>query len=241
MALYGDVFINTLRNFRLCWLAGRVGGGKTALAVRLGYYFYERGWAKHIIGNFPCVLFTDLHRLPELRDCFVILDEAGVWMDERLFDQVVAYLRKRNVYVMMPSYLAPPTKARSIYVQRTLNGHAFGVNCWWYTGMVKNLFVQDKYSLAWTNPREVYGLWDTSHVASDDGGIIDLFIDTFGELQRGKTRANRQAPSALPDGGGGVDVEALRGVADSLWEQTAELTGALSVASKSVRGGKRRR
>jgi hypothetical protein len=228
--LQGDIALQVIQSMRLVWLAGRVGGGKTSLAVRCGIEFVERGWSRHILTNFPCAVATPLNVLTELRDVFVILDEAGAWMDNALFDQVVAYLRKRNVTVFMPSYLAPPTRGRSLYIQRYFNGHRMGLDLWHYKARYKNQFIDDTFTLNWWHPGEVFGLFDTSHVASDDAGIIDLFIDTFGKVQRGLTaRMKAQGASASAD----PTADLVRGI--------EELTDAVTspAAAPRKRGKKR--
>lgn len=228
--LSGDVFINTLRTFRLCWIGGRVGGGKTALAVRLAIHFYDRGWVDHIIGNFPSVVFTSLSRVSDFRRLFVILDEAGVWMRDGDFDQVAAYLRKRDIYVVMSSFLSPPLRARSFNVQRVLNAHRFGLDFWTYSGIVDYMRVKERIPLIWYNPREVYGLWDTSYVAQDDAGIIDAFIEVFGKV--GSRAGSR---SSVSSGYGDSGMESLRRVAEDFSVAAEKVSEAVSLSQRSVR------
>lgn len=230
MALLGGVFLQTLRTFRVCWLGGRFGGGKTALAVRLAYEFIHRGWAEHMICNFPCVLATDLARLPELRDTVIVLDEAGVWMDTGYFNEVVAFLRKRNLTVIMPSVLPPPTRAQALSVQRFFNGHTIGFNVWGYSMLLQHMRVKERYNLWWFNPREVYGLWDTAHVATDDGGILGIVRDAF--------YGENKNHSAVAAGSGGESLAGLRWIAEDL-NQAAQNLETVSLDVK--RSGRRRR
>lgn len=183
MTLYGSNFLNMLRNFRICWLGGRFGGGKTALAVRMSMEFLERGWVEHAVGNFPCVTFTDLHRIDECRDTFIVLDEAGVWLSDKEFDSITAFLRKRNLYVVLSSVLPVQLRARTLNIQRIFNGHTVGLNFWLYGGVLDYMRVKEKLSLTWTNPREIFGLYDTTYVTADDAGIVEWVLDAFKQQQ----------------------------------------------------------
>lgn len=260
MGLRGEVFLHTLRNFRLAWIGGRYGGGKTALAVRLGYEFKRRGWCEHIIGNFPSVLFTSLDRLSELRDVFVILDEAGAWMREGEFDEVVAFLRKRNVTVVMPSVLPPPIKARSLNIQRAINYRTIGINLWLYTVDLKYMRVHERSKLWWFSPTEIFGLWDTDYVTIDSQGITGLFTATFaaatsnfrwdqelhygpgGEIVKdtltagsdGRIDPGIKRTFRTGHGDGGLDE--IRRIGEDLYETTERFEEAVSVARKFRRG-----
>lgn len=184
--LFGEVFLQMLHNFRIAWIGGRYGGGKTALSVRLAYEFIARGWSKYAIGNFPCVLFHSLDNLPDLRDCFVVLDEVGSWMQGRTFDRTVAFLRKRNLVLVMPSVLPPPFRARVLTVQRTANLQRVGLDVWRYHMRLDYMRVHEKEVLLWVRPSEVFGLWDTNYVTTDSEGIVETIASTF---EKGKHRA----------------------------------------------------
>jgi len=222
--LRGGVFLSMLRNFRLCWVGGRYGGGKTALSVRLAYEFLERGWVKDAVGNFPCVLFTDLHRLSECRDTFIILDEAGVWLSDKEFDNVSAFLRKRNLYVVLASVLPVPLRAKSLNIQRTWNGHSVGLNFWHYSGVLSYMQVKEKLTLSWFNPREVFGLYDTSYVTVDDAGIVKWVTDAFNK--------GKQDSSAVAGGSGVQGVESARGLAYALDEAAERIEAAVSIRGR---------
>lgn len=183
MPLYGSVFMNMLRNFRICWIGGRFGGGKTALATRMAIEALDKGWVQHAVGNFPCVVFTDLHRIEECRDAFIILDEAGVWLSDKEFDSITAFLRKRNLYVVLASVLPVQLRARTLNIQRVFNAHTIGLNFWVYGGVLDYMRVKEKLSLTWANPREIFGLYDTTYVTADDAGIVEWVLDAFREQQ----------------------------------------------------------
>lgn len=175
--LIGEQLLHMFRDQRYMWIAGRFGSFKTGFAIRLGMEFVERGWSDHILCNFPCAVATDLHRLPRLDRCFVILDEAGNWMDNVQLRSSIAFLRKLDLYIVFPSVIEPPFKARTLNMQMTFSWLNWGIPLLRYSVELDNVRVKEKYHIHWWNPKEVFGLWDTSKVVNSDRGIIRL-IDT---------------------------------------------------------------
>lgn len=250
--LRGSLFLNTLRNFRFAWIGGRYGGFKTALSVRCGIEFVERGWSKHIITNFPCVVATDLHKLDDLRNCYIVLDEAGSWMEEDDLRSTIAFLRKRNLTVVFPSVIPPPIKARMLNIQMTWDLHSIGLDCVVYSALLDYMRVKDKYNLWWWRPSETFGLWDTSYVINDDAGIITFIRGCFAADQVGRqneiefpawfkaesAKSDRAAARHVSKGDGVSEVEKLRWVAEDVHEAASRITEAVSV---SKRGRSRRK
>lgn len=258
MALYGDVFLNTLRHYRIGWIGGRFGGGKTAIAVRIAIQFEEKGWVDSIIGNFPCVAFKSWRDMDELRNAFIILDEAGAWMKEKDFEDTVAFLRKRNLYLVVPSVMPPPIKARALNIQRIINFDMIGLPIWLYQMSLDYMNIHEEAKLWWVNPKEVFGLYDTSDVAINSRGIVryvrkafygsrnerDQDDDIFYLLRERETGEARPALPEEPEdetpvqaGDGVQGVEEFRRVAGDLYEVAKTI-------EKSVplhRGGRRRR
>ena len=264
MPLYGGVFLHTLRAYRIAWIGGRYGGGKSSLAVRLAIEFLERGWAQHAIGNFPCVVFESWRDMGELRDCFIVLDEAGAWMKERDFEDTVAFLRKRNLFLVLSSVLPPPIRARALNVQRTINFQTIGIDLWKYEMSLSYMNVQERASLWWWRPKEIWGLYDTADVATNSRGIVQYVKHSFSAgsaggadddddddifyLLREREAGVRRPPFPFRRGpereadvraGDGVEgVEVLRGVVSDLYQTTQDLGRALSM---DRRKGRRRR
>ncbi len=69
---------------------------------------------------------TDILRIP-CEDAFIVLDEGGVWLDDKNFDAVTAFVRKHNLYVVIASVLPANLRARTLNVQRVFDGFKFGV------------------------------------------------------------------------------------------------------------------
>jgi hypothetical protein len=167
----------------------------------------------------------------------VILDEAGFWMSNTDFDQTVAFLRKRNLTVVLASYLEPPTRARTFNVQRTLNLDRIFIGRWIYSALVNYMRVKEKYDLVWDNPREVFGLYDTSYIAQDDAGIIDAIKQSMGYLDVHKK--NSYHPPSVPLGHGVQSMEEFRRVAQDVSQAASEIAESLSVPSQSRRRRRR--
>jgi hypothetical protein len=171
MALRGEPFLLMVKNFRLCWLGGRYGSGKTSLAVRLAIEFVHRGWARYIVTNFPSVVSDDIQSIPP-RDAVVILDEAGVFLRDAELDRITAYLRKFNITLLLASVIPVSQRARTLNIQRVLNYSALGIPMWYYSAQLDYMRVRELLYLQWWRPSELWGIYDTSYVAQDDAGII---------------------------------------------------------------------
>jgi len=183
--LQGEIALQMLRNFRVATLTGRWGGGKTSLCVRLAFEFVKRGWADHVVGNFPCVLFSNPREVKASR-AVIILDEAGAFVNFKVFDELSAFLRKLECTVLMPSVLDPPGKARRLSIQRTSNLAGIGLPVWSYTVGLDYEQQKDRFKLRWSNPSEVFGLYSTSYVTDSDCGLVDWIGDEV-ERRRGET------------------------------------------------------
>lgn len=175
--LRGEAFLLAVRNFRLCWIGGRYGSGKTSLAVRLAIEFLHRGWARYIVANFPSVVSDDIQSIPP-RDAVVILDEAGVFLRDADLDRITAYLRKFNITLLLSSVIPVSQRARTLNIQRLLNYSALGVPMWHYSAQLDYMRVRELLYLQWWRPSEVHGLYDTTYVAQDDAGIITWLTST---------------------------------------------------------------
>lgn len=194
MPLRGYTMLTMMRDFRIAWLGGRPGGAKTALATRLGMEFIERGWCKYLVTNYPCAVATDFLRLPDCEDAFIVLDEGGVWLDDKQFDAVTAYVRKHNNYVVIASVLPANLRARTLNVQRVFDGFKFGLPLWFYACRLDYMNVKEKFTLAWQNPKEVFGLFDTQYSVADGDGIVEWIVDAFRREQLARKAGKADVP-----------------------------------------------
>lgn len=248
--LVGEIFLNTFRTERVCWIGGHYGSFKTALALRMGIEFVERGWSKHILTNFPCEVATDLHRLESLDDCFCILDEAGVWMNEGTFRNVIAYPRKINTYLCLASKVEPPLKARKMTVQMVFNFWEWGIPLLRFQCSVDDMNNRERFPLHWWRPSEVFGLWDTKYVVRSGRGLVEVINAAFARLgndeevelpEWAKPYKFDKALAGDGDKGQGIpELEDARRVAETAYEAAQKMEQAVSLSRKFRRKAGRR-
>lgn len=201
MPLIGEQALQTYRGQRNLWIRGRYGSFKTAVSVRLAYEFLERGWVTDLICNFPCVIATDPKKLSDLRNVFIILDEggAGRWLTESSFGDIVAFMRKRNLYMCVPSYSKPPLNAQQLNMQMIFGGQGSGMDFCVYTMLLNDGSVKERNRLVWRRPSEVFGMYNTQHIASDSGGILTFMNAVFradGVGRNEETNPNDSSPES---------------------------------------------
>lgn len=224
--------------------------GKTSLAVRLGIEFCERGWSDHILTNFPSVVATSLMSLPDLRKCFIILDEGGTWLSRKNFDDVAAFLRKRDLVLVVPSVIPPPISARMLSVQRTFSLDGLGLPIWFYSSTLDYMNVKEEYKFTWYNPREIFGLYDTSAVTNDDGGLVTLINAFFDDdARKGRLHNDQNITEVLrkfglrdsipavdvQEGDGVSGVEELRRVTEDAYEASRKFEKSISAYKQQRR------
>ena len=153
----------TIRNFRSAWFGGRYGGGKTALAVATAGYIVAAGWADKIYANFPMRWRLALLEDTDMRDAVIVLDEGWsmveTWDDVKAF---AAFLRKRNLYVLIPSVFPPHQRLKFLSIMRIFNGFSVGIPAWFYSATLSGMGGKpERYIFSWITPDEIYGLYDT--------------------------------------------------------------------------------
>lgn len=162
-----------LTMYRVCHIDGRYGGGKTASAFRFGYEMVKKGFARYLISNVASVWNDNpddiVMREGRYVDAVVILDEGGLFLKTgRDADKFLAYLRKLNITLLMPSVDPPAQKLRKLSIQRTMNLHVLGLPLWVYTTELNYGSQSEKVNWIWRRPKEIYGIYDTLGVPSDD-------------------------------------------------------------------------
>lgn len=169
-----------LNQFRVAWLMGGYGSGKTLLAYSLAWELYKSGRYRYILGNSSSV-WTDSPENVVLRDgsyvdAVVILDEGGLFMRvSRDADQFMLGLRKLNITIIVPSVLPPSQRIKFLQVQRVLNGQVIGLPAWIYEYRLSIGSEHEKSWMALIKPSEMYGIYDTMDYPIDDLYMSDWF------------------------------------------------------------------
>jgi len=208
-------FLNMLSAFRIVWLSGRFGGGKTSLAVILGAWLLANGKVDTVVSNFETSISTP-PAFP-LYNSAILLDESWIYLDDRSsVTTYAAFVRKFNHYLILPSVWPPHNRFTFLSVQRVFNAYVVGVPAWVYRWQLGMRSVKEKGYFAVFNPSAIFGHYDTEFVPVDDGGVSDAIKKTGesrGFVKRSKMAVvNYDDPGAGP-GGFGEAVDAVEDVA----------------------------
>jgi hypothetical protein len=112
-----------------------------------------------------------------------------------------------------------------------LNYQTIGLPLWRYSVVLDYMRIREKISLSWWRPSEIFGLYDTSYPAGDDGGIVEWVNDGLAQKIKGS--------SPVLSGSGDESMEALRGVAESFYAASEKIADAVPVRGRSTRGRRR--
>ena len=199
MLLNSDVVLGLIKTYRVCFVGGRYGGGKTALCVRLAYDLLESGFVKRCVSNIPIVFGDDWEQLNiddvYHTDTVIILDEGGLFLEDKSdVKEYLAFLRKMNITLLIPSVEPPSTRVRGLTIQRTFNLSPIGVPLWVYSAFLKSGSIREDARFGWWRPSEIFGLYDTKAAPVDDDGISDWII-ALKERIKGKSRSRQRAYS----------------------------------------------
>lgn len=175
--IWGDTFLRWVQFNRVVMIRGRLGGGKTLLAVALAEWLLRKGVVDRVWANFPCKLATPVQ---DLFNTCIILDEAWQWLDYRVVRKNVshsyaAFLRKVNAFLLLPSVRALVSEVSDLRVYRFLDLTHIGIPVWIY----RAVWFLDRDDVERTfffliNPARYFGLYDTKFIPDSDGSIPRL-------------------------------------------------------------------
>lgn len=260
-----DLFMGYVRHYRAVWFDGKYGSGKTALAVRVAHELVERGIVRYVLSNVECV-FADKPENVVLRsgkrgalyvDAAIVLDEAGMFIkSSRDSDDYLAYLRKLNVMLLLPSVEPLPGKLARLVVERTYDWTTMGLPFWQYRLMLQTRQQQEATSFFWRNPSEIFGTYDTIGYPSDDDELKEYLRKWTAQAARGlgyNAPSQKSTFSVVPNysssGEGAATANAdlssvvatLGRVAESIEESAKETSLTLSLSRSGEQGKKRRK
>jgi len=250
MLMRAQPLLHMLNQFRLAWVMGGYGTGKTLVCYALAWELFKSGRYRYLIGNSNSI-WTDNPETVVLRDgsfvdAIVILDEAGLFLRmNRDADKFMLGLRKLNITILCPSVLPPSSRVKFLQVQRTLNLQSIGIPAWLFQWRLNLGSNKEKDNFILRNPQNYYGLYDTL-----DYPVDDLYISDWLDYWMSKARETRpgwalwSAPNGrkrtrdierqdIPMDGTGREFEALT-------EEVQELSDALSLYSFEVPNKRRK-
>lgn len=167
----GSDFLENFLAFRLLHLGGRLGSGKTLLAIALAKWLYDSGRVAGIFSNIP----VDSSYIP-IRDTIcnsaVVLDEGWSFADARnsssKFSGYGAYARKFDCYWISPSVFSVDKRMAQVRARRISD--VWAIDSWLYSWLnIEN----DKGYFLFTGYKELYGRYDHKAIPVDDAGILD--------------------------------------------------------------------
>lgn len=242
MGLIGaSPIIHMINQFRIVWIQGSYGGGKTLLAYQLAHELYQTGRYRYILGNSNSV-WTDNPENVVLRDesfvdAIVILDEGGLFMRmSRDAEKFMIGLRKLNITILVPSVQPPSTRVKFLQMQRIFNLQVVGLPIWLYQFRLNLGGEREKSHFAIFKPSKVYGIYDTLDYPVDDLYLSDWFEYWMVKAKNSKPewcnwgpppsieQKRRSRPDRTDTG-----LDQLRGLIEETIDQSSELSESLSL------------
>lgn len=184
--------LNYTHLFRMVWIRGRFGGGKTALAVAVCLWLVQKSYARYIASNIALtvgrevavVSAEELRRVscagPVFRDTVILMDESwqalGKGTSRNQIQSWLSFMRKGNNFLIMPSVLPLVSDVTTLQVERFFNGLVLGVPAWlykWHLGDYRK--GGDRGLHLFMNPKRVFGLYDTAAIPSEEYTIYDTW------------------------------------------------------------------
>jgi hypothetical protein len=244
MPIYGSMIpFGLLRTFRSCWISGRLGGGKTLLAFRMAYDLLDSGFVKHLVSNIPSVWSENPWDIEldsnNMLNTVVVLDEGGLYLRTgKDVDEYMTFARKMNVVIIVPSVRKPAPALRDFVIERVFNFQMLGLPWWLYKYYLTTAGAKDEAKFLYTNPSEMYGIFDSKAMPVDDMGISEWLNGHKERLvneyykQHGRGHKPGKSRSARIVSGMGAN----GGLSGELQEAAEEFSHAASVISVSNKG-----
>lgn len=178
-----EEFLEYITLYRICWIGGRLGFGKTAMACTIADWMLRKGLVDGVITNFPTVFPAALFGEDDgtLYNRLVIFDEAWAELDNRTAmsnnRSYGAYARKFGCYWLFPSVHPIDSRLRAVTLKPSHRNLLTGINVWRFT-----IADDEKQPTSGTfghNPSDAYGKYATSYIPTGDCGIHERFLATF--------------------------------------------------------------
>lgn len=169
----GGGFVELLHAYRLLWVRGRYGAGKTAVAFKLAEYFLRREGYR-LITNVPSIWSDGRPALEDsgMLHAVVIMDEAGLGLKVKSqLEAMAAYARKMDCIYIFPSFFPPVRAAQVVTVQPAFQFTPIGLPLVVYEYRVSLGSFKDRGWFWWWFPAETWGIYSTN---SPEGGIDEL-------------------------------------------------------------------
>jgi len=210
----GDEFLTQLASKRVCTAAGDYGSGKTSVCCALAFFLMQAGLVDTCVSTAPLSFAVPASIAMERpRNIVAVLDELGTAFDARSFGDknqnnirrsFLAFPRKLNFYLLVPSWISPDASFRSMVFQRIFTFELIGLPLEIFSFGVEQgqLKEQGKFAIwdrAWlwrsTKMRStpIYG---NEYIPETFEHIVELFRRAV-ENSKGDKESNEVLPSAI--------------------------------------------
>lgn len=174
MLLGGANIPYLLREYRVGWIRGRYGVGKTLLAYAL-WYLYFRRMGYRLFCNFAAWGASSLEDLrPDASGrlrAYIIIDEGGDWLTARR--RVIYAARKLDYILVVSGRAAPPREVQELTIVGRYSLESSGIPLVRYTAVASAGGIKDHYNFWLFLPWRFWGMYSTRDLSSDPGPLID--------------------------------------------------------------------
>lgn len=194
---------------RTVWIEGNFGSYKTSLAFRLAYELLKSGKARYLLTNVKSVWADDPTSIvprkdekgiPRFLDAVIIMDEGGLFIsDSQAAREFTSFMRKINVFLIIPSFEEPASRLTKLRIARTHNLGAFGLPVLVYRTELRSSGTRRQHEyFYWRRPSEIFGIYDTEDMPTDDHLISDFLLEHVDGIKSANPNARHTAGRKLP-------------------------------------------
>lgn len=234
MLLFADQFLSIYKHARAVWITGLYGRNKTSFAYALAEPYLKRGY--RLVSNNHSVWRDEMNSIEFDKDgklnVVVLLDEAGVDIKFRSqAGKMLAYLRKMDVYICMPSFWPPAQMLRFLVLQPIINWQMIGLPLITYRWTVRLKMFEAAGWFLWWNPQEIYGIYSSMDPGEDAQAILD-WLTKKAEEYRQRFGYSLSAEDEISSMGFG---ESINEAAEEIADAAEALSFSVGKASKRTR------
>jgi hypothetical protein len=185
----GQVAFATLHGYRMVWLPGAFGNGKTLCAVGMyAQYFRPRGY--RLVSNLQTVWTeSDLKQVNMDENgklkTFILIDEGGQYFEDA--DDIKDVMRnpRKMDYILCFASFVPPAKIAQIFqIQPTWSYRSAGIPFIHYEWSAKIGHYKNKGHFGWWFFQEMYGTYSSSSPAGSPASIRRWLVGQNNEYRR---------------------------------------------------------
>lgn len=203
MIIGGGNVLPIVGDYRLVWISGRYGGGKTLLAMEIAESFLKRGY--RLLTNIPCAWADDWDSV-QLQDdgrlrAVVIMDEAGLVLKytEQL-EAMCAYSRKMDCIYLFPSFMPPVRFAQVVDLHSMFSlAHVLLPITFWSCRIRLGSF-RETTSFATSKASLYYGVYSTQGTDRGTEDLIELLATRTEEFRKRNEAKHKYTGSQKRDG-----------------------------------------